>query len=274
MKKLLLLIMSLVLISACAPEESEPTDTAVTPAVSEAPDASESEAPVESEEPSDDSAIADGDWEAIYKQYFADNYPAQISSYFMGVSVEDFDFDGVPELYILDNGASASAFAYFFDIDDDGNVVMVAEDNSYTGAPNDSYLHINSAEDFELYELENGDFKFFCISRNGDLSFAFRDTISFETGENGVMKLMSNAFASETFDPDSGEIVSGTYTVMGESASAEKYDTAVMELTSNAIKHEYTGTLVREYSDSEASSSDRLIDMISASFELYNANNE
>ncbi len=268
LKKLLLLILTLVLISACAPEE-EATESVAPEVPAPSAEVSETENPEESSQPSEEPEI-ELTPEEIYAEYLSENPDNVFTDYAIGVGIEDFDFDGVPEMYILDSGAGSSAFAYFFDIDSEGNVVSIPGDPTST-VP---YLCINSAEDFSLLELENGNFMFTASSRNGETYYAYLDTVVFETNGDGILQIRSYAYVAEEYSVETGETISERFLVGGTGASAEEYDAAMNELFATAIVHDYQGTFARIETIDGENTSEKMLDCLTQSFEIYNSNNE
>lgn len=255
MKRSLILLLSLCfLLSFASCAAAEPAEESVTPepeaeAEELIPEVAETEAvapaetPVPAEEPATVSAVPDisavysvdmnTDWAGLYRQFLDDNFDVLAALWpdgMSGVGYIDLDLDGMPELVLFDMGASAALGVQLFDIVD-GQVVCVSSMNEAAAAAfGDEYfspiaLSASAFEDFRLvYDGEK--FWFALRSANGSVDYDWTELARFGCGENGVLTLTSLCRCETETDAETGTTLNQSYTVRGETATAEAWEAA------------------------------------------------
>ncbi len=177
----------------------------------------------------------------IYKAFLEENFD-RISELcyggIAGVGFIDLDIDGTPEMLLFDSGASAAMGVQLFDITDkDGAVECVSANMMDLGQEfggthySTLYVNANYFDDFRLMRSDSGETRFFVDSGNGALDFSYSELIEF-SGTDGILGLTSVLYRYDDFDIDSGETVSTHCSYLGESISADDYESRLSKFRS------------------------------------------
>ena len=241
MKRLTAYLLAIVIISAlCAcgtgrtPEAAETipasdtpaqTETAAEPAVTPVPTEPPSPAELDLPQPPED-------WADGYLAFLDDNYDIMAALWpdgITGVGFIDLDLDGMPEMVLFDQGASATLGAQLFD-QVDGQVYCVSSTSeSASGAFDDAYFSTMTIctsffEAFRLSRTEDG-YCFWVSSANGTMETAWDEIVCF--GEGGsALTLRSVCSRWLQTDPETGVVVEERYTADGEQADENAYKAA------------------------------------------------
>jgi len=241
----LLLILSTVLFfSACGDGADNQVDSTGESEESTAVDAEgregSEEADAETEKNAEVIAGLDG-WQKAYVEFILElkdcfeKGKSEREGYLAYVQLNDLNMDGVPELLVSDDGASASPTVGFYQLID-GKVMKIG---GYTAAQDylegkdmvlDTaglvpYARMGSAWITLRKNVNTGELKYFLGSHNGTGCESFGETVGVVIGDNGEIgseKLFEYLEVYEDFDQE--KIQNSEYTVSGTTVSKEDYD--------------------------------------------------
>lgn len=238
MKRVMILLMAAALLlglAACG-GTALPTETAAeTPGPTETHTATPAPTPVPTEPPVPMvlqlPPLPEG-WADIYLSFLEDNYDIFAALWpdgLTGVGFIDLDLDGMPEMVIFDQGASATLGVQLFDVVD-GQVYCVSSAlDSAAGAFGGEYFSLLSVctSYFEAFRLSYTDegYTFWITSSNGTLESSWDEIIRFDSTD-GILTPESVCGRYLESDAETGQIVSQHYTVAGEEADEQAYSEA------------------------------------------------
>lgn len=280
--RIILPILLLAVLSACAAPgalpQSSATPSAGGSAVSASPDAGETPTPTPSASPAAVDNAARG---ALFRAFLSDNYMKLSDAFFGGISgvgFIDLDLDGGIELVMFDAGASAAMGLQFFDLVDGAVECVSANMESVGTAFGGAHLSkvsvsANRFEDFRLVESTADGARFFLVeSGNGALDFSYSELIRFGCDENGVLTLTSLLYREEDYDIDSGEVTGGRFRVGNESADRAAYEAAYEGFFAGLADSGFEARGVLMWDDPGYDSSlDGLLAMVDKALSLYAA---
>ena len=184
-------------------------------------------------------AAADGSWAAVYTGFLDDNYDILSALWpegLAGVGFIDLDLDGVPELLLFDLGASATMGVQLFDLDSAGQVVCVSsvreEAAEAFGREHFSRVSVCASfcESFRLSDTPVG-LRFWVDSMNATAEATWDDLIVFSRGDDSLLTLTEVCSRYLESDPDTGAVITETYTVAGTAADEAAYARAAADYT-------------------------------------------
>ncbi len=175
------------------------------------------------------------DWKSLYTDFIQENKDEDYL-YMNYIGLNDLNFDGIPELILSDNAASAAATVGILHIQD-GEVKLLygyssmAENSDMTK----SGLYSNFFDNWLTLRknVNTGELRYFLLSSNGSSDESFGDTFSFPVNENNEIGLVSEFGYIILRDPETYEISEEQYYVSGEQVTADKYLQIQAELESN-----------------------------------------
>ena len=180
---------------------------------------------------------ADGGWAAVYTGFLDGNYDVLSALWpegLAGVGFIDLDLDGVPELLLFDLGASATMGVQLFDLDGTGQVVCVSsvreEAAEAFGREHFSRVSVCASfcESFRLSDTPAG-LRFWVDSMNATAEATWDDLIVFSRGDDGLLALTEVCSRYLESDPDTGAVITETYTVAGAAADEAAYARAAAD---------------------------------------------
>lgn len=173
-------------------------------------------------------------WAESYIRFADENYDIFAALWpegLTGVGFIDLDLDGVPEMVVFDQGASATLGVQLFDLID-GRVCCVSSVlDSAAGAFGDDYFSrigicASYFEAFRLSYTVEG-YSFWVMSANGTLESSWDELIRFGC-ENGVTEPESVCGRYLESDAETGLVVTRHYTARGEETDEETYQETAM----------------------------------------------
>ncbi len=240
MKRLLLLFVAIALLCcACGKNAEKADDNGVT---MESPDVN-----VENVKPNDEEKIVD--WKTVYSDFLiALNERVSSESYsaLNYIGLNDLTFDGVPELIVSDDAASAAASFAIYQIVD-GEIERIFGHSAVVELSGEKYL-LNGDEYFNCYSHFEGDWlRLMKNKENGELKYMFTatngsDTESFESiysatvdSETGVLSIEEEFYKCEynrygEYAKDAPE--TDDYRVGGAVVSEDEYNKEFAEINS------------------------------------------
>ena len=220
-------------------------------------------------------APADG-WQDSYLAFMENDYDILAALWpdgLGGVGFIDLDLDGTPEMVAFDQGASAAMGAQIFDLID-GKVYCVSSTlDSAGGAFDSTYLADVSVctsffESFRLSRTKDG-WCFWVDSSNGTDQTAWDEFVRFND-RDGVLTPASVCYRYLEFDPNSGVVVSESYTVTGADADGPAYQAAA-DVYQGALDagYEAKGVFLWDDYDRYSAGRDGLLTMVKDALTAY-----
>ena len=215
-------------------------------------------------------------WREAYLAFLDENYDIFAALWPEGVSglgFIDLDLDGTPELVVFDQGASATLGAHLFDLVD-GVVYCVASDlDSAAGAFGETYFHpvgicASFFQSFRLSRTEDG-WCFWVDSANGTAETAWDEFIRFDS-DGGVLAPRAVCSRYLENDAETGLVEAEEYTVDGESADRDAYETVADRLMEGAdVGYEARGVFLWNDLDTYSAPYDGFVAMAEAAADAY-----
>ena len=182
---------------------------------------------------------ADGGWAAVYTGFLDDNYDILSALWpegLAGVGFIDLDLDGAPEMLLFDLGASATMGVQLFDLDGAGQVVCVSSvrEEAAEAFGREHFARVSVCasfcESFRLSDTPAG-LCFWVDSMNATAEATWNDLIVFSRGDDSILTLTEVCSRYLESDPETGAVITETYTVAGAAADETAYARAAGDYT-------------------------------------------
>lgn len=208
----------------------------------------------------DKPVIESVNWKQIYLDFLTENKFALQDAGYMEVNyigLHDLNFDGVPELVLSDNAASAAYTVGVFQIKD-GKIGLLCGQSSFAEVDDTqenviSELYSNFTDDWLTLRknVNTGELSYVMYSGNGSSDESFGNTLRFSVGKDGEIDVVNEFEYSTYYDwENDGENDSEERYHSGQSVSKEDYEEALEEFEKTWVD---TGArpcaMVREYSE-------------------------
>ena len=200
---------------------------------------------------------------------FAALWPEGLS----GAGFIDLDLDGTPEMVLFDQGAAAAMGAHLFDLDDEGVWCVSSGLDSAVGAFGDKHFTPVSAcavffESFRLSRTEEG-WGFWINSANGTLETAWNEIIRFDS-RDGILTPVSVCAQYLENDPETGLVLTESYTLGGEETNKAGYEAAAsVHLDGEDVGYEAKGLFLWNDMDAYGGGWDGFMAMARDAAEAY-----
>ena len=171
-------------------------------------------------------------WKELYIDFLQENKNDLYLNY---ISLNDLNFDGIPELIISDSAASATYTAGILHIQNGevqllygysqlaGNTDMVYENPAFYSIFSDNWFTLRK-------NVNTGELRYFLLSSNGSDGESFGDTFSFPISENKEIGLTTDFSYIILYDYNNHyEIMEENYWIADKQVTKDEYEQAINE---------------------------------------------